>query len=166
MITRQDAIKVAAELNLPEVVQRLARGETLESRLDGYWGNAEEFFLMKTDYGEGIFVPLWDDGNFDQVVAFHLPTKKFFEFDVETEIDFENLTLWNYQQILYETFRDIYEVFYDDGEERCRTELNYHADLFEFNYVDELMRIGREVENFKDWNEMDKVFEEFRKTLI
>src|SRR5687767_4770414 len=125
MITRKDAIEIAAELNLPEVLQRLARGETLEPKLDTHWGNAEEFFLMKTDYVEGIFIPLWDDGNFDQVCAVHLPTKKFFEFDVESEIDFDNLILWNYQQILFSTFLGIYELYIEDGEERCRQELTY-----------------------------------------
>jgi hypothetical protein len=165
MITRQDAIKIAAELNLPEPLQRLARGETLESRLNTSWGNAEEFFLMKTDYGEGVMIPLWDDGNFDEVTAYHLPTGKFFEFDVETEIDFDNLVLWNYQQILFRTFHSIYEVFINDGEDRCRQELIYHANLFKFNYVDELMKVGKEIED-KDWDEMEKAFEELRKTLI
>lgn len=165
MITRQDAIKIAAELNLPEPLQRLARGETLESRLNTYWGNAEEFFLMKTDYGEGIMIPLWDDGNFDEVSAYHLPTGKFFEFYVESEIDFDNLILWNYQQILFKTFHSIYEVFIDDSEERCREELIYHANLFKFNYVNELMKVGKEFED-NSYEEVETAFDDLRKILV
>ena len=165
MITRKDAIDIAAELDLPEPIQRLVRGETLEPRLNTFWGNAEEIFLMKSTYGEGIFIPLWDDGNFDKLFAVHLPTGKFIEFDTEEGVDFDNLTLWNYQQILFPTFLGIFEVFIEDGEEECREELNYHADLFGFKYVEELMKIGKDVGN-ESWEAMEKAYNDFRKTLI
>lgn len=167
MITRRDAVKIAEELNLPEVIKRLARGETLEARLNTHWGNAEEFFISSKKSAEPIWqdkiIPLWDDGNFDQLFCVHLPTKKFVEFYIEEDVNPLDLPLWNYQQILLPTFHGIYECRIDKGEEECRKELIYQADLFEFKYVAELMEIGKR--NWDDYNKHEKELSEFRETI-
>lgn len=167
MLTRKDAIKVAAELNLPEVIRRLARGETLESRLNTHWGNAEEFFISASKSPEPIWdnkiLPLWDDGNFDELFCVHLPTKKFIEFYIEEDVNPLNLPLWNYQQILLPTFHGIYECYIDDGEEKCHQELIYQAELFEFKYVKEIMEIGSR--NWNDYEKQEKELSAFRETI-
>lgn len=168
MITRADAVKLASELNLPLPLQRLAKGETLEPRLDAHWGNAEEFFLScgkaEVSIFEGKIIILWDAGSISHVFGVHLPTKKFVEFYIEEDIDPDTLPLWNYQQVVLPIFHSIYEVFIDKGEEQCRRELDYQADLFGFKYVTELMEIGNR--NWDDYDRLEKELDEFRNTLI
>ena len=167
MITRQDAIRIASELDFPEPLQRLARGETLESRLNTYWGNAEEFFLSAAKAQEPIWdgkiIALWDDGNFDKIYGVHLPTKKFVEFYVEEDVKPDNLRLWNFQQILLPTFHDIYETFIDRNEEKCERELIFQSELFGFKYVAELLEIGKK--NWEDYEELERELSEFRETI-
>lgn len=167
MLTRKDAVKVALELNLPEPLQRLASGETLEPKLNTFWGNAEEFFIWASKSPEPIWqdkiLPLWDDGNFDTIFGVHLPSKKFVEFYIEEDFDPDKLELWNYQQILLPTFHDIYELYIDDSEEKCRRELDYQANLFDFKYVEELMEIAER--NWDDYDKLERELSEFRETI-
>lgn len=167
MITRNDAIKLASELNLPEPLQKLARGETLKPKLDTFWGNAEEFFISsaKTDelIWEGKIIPLWDNGNFDKLFGVYLPAKKFVEFYIEEDFNPDELRHWNFQQILLPTFHDIYELYIDDGEEKCEQELIYQADLFDFKYVKELIEIGQR--NRDDYEKHEKQLSEFREII-
>jgi hypothetical protein len=84
-------------------------------------------------YGQGLVIPLWDDGNFDAIVGLHTPSNLFLRFWVEDGVDLTSIRLLSWQQVLLHDFVRIYESEMPDDQFRATA-----AD-FGFRFAEEII---------------------------
>jgi|SRR5215204_2355752 len=138
MITHQDSIELAARLQLPEIAQRVVRGEKLENNVDIIFRAPLEFYIMDEDqqlsYGQGKIIPLWDDGNFDEIAGYHIEAERYVRFYVEEDVDAESVPTYSWQRVLLPHFERLFDLF--DGNMEKLKDL---AAQFQFDYLEQLV---------------------------
>ncbi len=113
MITHEDSIKLAKELDLPQELQKAVKGEKPVGDLWIFFGCPKGFYMMSHSeqevYGQHNIIPLWDDGNFGFIVGYHREKKKYVRFHIEDGCYSENTFYMNWQQIMFQEFVSLYD---------------------------------------------------------
>ena len=115
-LSREDAVVLGKELNLPNVVLNIIEDKVPVSLLD-YFSTPMVFDLTdveQEEYGFGKILPLWSSSNGDVTFAYAFSSKDYFSFvwDGDVKARFED---WD--DVLKEVVSRVVDIIWDDQSE-------------------------------------------------
>ena len=135
-ITRATARRNIIGLGLPPIVLDVFDEKPVPPLIHRFFCYPYEVFVpdQQEFYGEGPITPVWSDSSHACIVAYHHEPRRegFFRFSLEGDEELPFGLSW--QQILVAEFKFMWECELD-AEEMRRA-----AELFDFRYVEELIR--------------------------
>lgn len=157
----KDSLELAKSLGLPDIVQRILNGESLPFELSTYFGCAGEFFCLTADeqayFTKGKFIPLWCNGNFDDMAAYDTVNSSYVRFDVE-EPDEGQMKPLTYEQLMATEFKRLWEA------EKAEVELKEIAALFKFTGIEQFLAVFAKIDKLP-YVQYNDEFEKFRATI-
>ncbi|MBU2706331.1 hypothetical protein KCM76_10055 [Zooshikella marina] len=138
-LTRENALNIAKNLSLPNVVLDIMDDKVPDSLID-YFSTPMVFDLSgeeQEEYGFGKILPLWSSANGDVIFAYDFMRNDYFSFVWDGDIK-ARFSTWN--DLLKETVSRVMDIVWDDQTE------------------DEVLEVLKEVFDGFEVDDMDSIF--------
>ena len=118
MNTKEDVLKLIAELELPPIVKTIFEKGDLPVEVKYSFGCPEEFFIMTEEelapWDPARICPLFDDGNFGKIYAYHREKKKFLSFYTDDPGPIEEVPCMSWDSLFVPTVLSWWEDEIED----------------------------------------------------